>query len=254
MEKIKVDSIELAYERHGNGTPLVLLHGFPLDHHLWDEIVPLLKDSFDLIIPDLRGFGESETIDTPYTMEDYASDITGLLDHLGIQKAAVVGHSMGGYVALAFARTYPERVSGLALVSSQAPADPPERKEGRYKSAADVAEKGISGVVETMAPKFTSDPRLQAVASEIMEKQKPAAYIGALKAMAERADSTPILSTFTFPLVIIHGDEDALISVDRAREVKASIPGSHYAELRGIGHVPMLEAAEKTAEALKHLA
>ena len=72
--------------------------------------------------------------------------------------------------------------------------------------------------------------------------------------MAERADSTSTLSTFMFPLVIIHGDEDALISVDRAREVKASIPGSHYAELRGIGHVPMLEAAEKTAEALKHLA
>ena len=254
MENIRVNSIELAYERHGKGTPLVLLHGFPLDHHLWDEVVPLLEDSFDLILPDLRGFGESETIDTPYTMEDYASDIAGLLDQLGIQKAAVAGHSMGGYVALAFARTYPERVSGLALVSSQAPADPPERKEGRYKSAADVAEKGISGVVETMAPKFTGDPRLQAAAREIMEKQKPAAYIGALKAMAERADSTPLLSMFTFPLVIIHGDEDALISVDRAREVKASIPGSHYAELRGIGHVPMLEAAEKTAEALKHLA
>lgn len=254
MEKIRVNSIELAYERQGNGTPLVLLHGFPLDHHLWDEIVPLLKDSFDLIIPDLRGFGESETIDTPYAMKDYASDIAGLLDHLSIQKAAIAGHSMGGYVALAFASAYPERVSGLALVSSQAPADPPERKEGRYKTAAEVAEKGISAVVETMAPKFTSDPRLQAVAREIMEKQKPPAYIGALKAMAERADSTPVLSTFTFPLVIIHGEEDALISIDRAREVKASIPGSHYAELRGIGHVPMLEAAEKTAEALKHLA
>jgi pimeloyl-ACP methyl ester carboxylesterase len=112
MENIRVNSIELAYERHGKGTPLVLLHGFPLDHHLWDEVVPLLEDSFDLILPDLRGFGESETIDTPYTMEDYASDIAGLLDQLAIQKAAVAGHSMGGYVALAFARTYPERVSG----------------------------------------------------------------------------------------------------------------------------------------------
>ena len=254
MEKIKVNSIELAYERHGKGTPLVLLHGFPLDHHLWDEVVTLLEDSFDQIIPDLRGFGESETVDRPYTMEDYASDIASLLDHLGIQKAAVVGHSMGGYVALAFASAYPERVSGLALVSTQAPADPPERKEGRYKSAAEVAEKGIGSVLETMAPKFTTDLRLQALTRESMEKQKPAAYIGALKAMAERADSTPMLSTFTFPLVIIHGDDDALISIDRAREVKASIPGSHYAELRGSGHIPMLEATEKTAEALKHLA
>ena len=254
MEKIKVNDIELAYDRRGKGTPLVLLHGFPLDHHLWDEIVPLLQDSFDLILPDLRGFGGSETVDTPYTMEDYASDIAGLLDKLGIQRAAVVGHSMGGYVALAFAKAYPERVSGLALVSSQAPADPPERKEGRYKSAADVAEKGISGVVESMAPKFTSDSRLQGITGEIMERQQPAAYIGALKAMAERADSTPLLGTFKFPVVIVHGDTDALIPVDRAREIKAAIPASHYLELKGVGHVPMLEAAIETSEALKRLA
>jgi haloacetate dehalogenase len=74
----------------------VLLHGYPLDHHLWDEVAPLLEDTFDLILPDLRGFGESTTVDSPYTMDDYASDIAGLLDQLGIQKAAIVGHSMGG--------------------------------------------------------------------------------------------------------------------------------------------------------------
>jgi pimeloyl-ACP methyl ester carboxylesterase len=115
MEKININDIELAYDRRGKGTPLMLLHGYPLDHHLWDESASLLKNTFDLIVPDLRGFGESTTIDTPYTMADFASDIAGLLDQLGIQKAAIAGHSMGGYVALAFARLYPERVSGLAL-------------------------------------------------------------------------------------------------------------------------------------------
>jgi pimeloyl-ACP methyl ester carboxylesterase len=254
MEKLKVNSINLAYERRGNGQPLLLLHGFPLDHHLWDEVAALLEDTFDLIIPDLRGFGQSETVDSPYTMDDYASDIAGLLDQLNIQKAAIAGHSMGGYVALAFARRFPERVRALALVSSQAPADPPERKEGRYKSAVDVAEKGIGGVVEAMTPKFTTDSRLQALARESMEKQQPAAYIGALKAMAERADSTPLLSTFRFPVVIVHGDADALIPVERAREIKDAVPASHYVELKGKGHVPMLEAAKETAEALKHLA
>ncbi|MCI0553149.1 MAG: alpha/beta hydrolase, partial [Anaerolineae bacterium] len=138
-------------------------------------------------------------------------------------------------------------------VSSQVLADPPDPKEGRYKSAADVAEKGIGGVVETMTPKFTSDPRLQAVAREIMEKQQPAAYIGALKAMAERLDFTSLLSSFFFPIVIIHGDADALIPVERAREIKAAVPNSYYVELKGVGHVPMLEAAKETAEALKHL-
>jgi len=254
MEKIKINDIELAYTRRGKGTPLVLLHGYPLDHHLWDDVAPLLEDTFELILPDLRGFGESTTVDSPFTMDDYASDIAGLLDQLGIQKTAIVGHSMGGYVALAFARLYPERVSGLGLVSSQVLADPPDRKEGRYKSAADVSDKGIGGVVETMTPKFTSDEPLQAFARETMERQQPAAFIGALKAMAERIDSTPLLSSFKFPVVIIHGEADALIPIDRAREVKKAIPHAHLVELNGAGHMPMMEAKEETAIALKHLA
>ena len=253
MEKINVNGIQLAYTRRGKGTPLVLLHGYPLDHHLWDELVPLLEDTFDIILPDLRGFGKSTTVDSPYSVDDYASDIAGLLDGLGIQKTAIAGHSMGGYVALAFARLYPERVRGLGLVSSQVLADPPDRKEGRYKSAADVAEKGIGGVVETMTPKFTSNERLQGFARGSMERQPPAAYIGALKAMAERPDSTPLLSSFHFPVVLIHGDADALIPIDRAREVKAALPQAHLVEISGAGHMPMMEAKEQTAEALKHL-
>lgn len=254
MEIVTVNGIQLAYDRRGQGTPLVLLHGFPLDHHLWDDVVPLLEDTFDMVIPDLRGFGGSTTVEAPYTMDDYAGDIAGLLDQLVIQKAAIVGHSMGGYVALAFARLYPERISGLGLVSSQILADAPERKEGRYKSAADVSENGIGGVVETMTPKFTADERLQSYARASMERQPPAAYIGALKAMAERADSTPLLSSFSFPVVVIHGDSDALIPIDRAREVKAALPQAHLVEISGAGHMPMMEAKEQTAQALKHLA
>ena len=149
---------------------------------------------------------------------------------------------------------YPERVSGLGLVSSQVLADPPDRKEARYKSAAEVADKGIASVVETMTPKFTADPRLQQFARQSMEQQQPAAYIGALKAMAERVDSTPLLSSLEIPVVIVHGDADALIPIDRAREVKAAVPGAHLVEVAGAGHMPMMEAKEETAEALKHLA
>jgi pimeloyl-ACP methyl ester carboxylesterase len=254
MEKINVNAIQLAYTRRGKGTPLVLVHGFPLDHHLWDEVVPLLEDRFDLIVPDLRGFGESSTVDSFYTMEDYASDLAGLLDYLGIQRAAIAGHSMGGYVALAFVRLFPERVRGLGLVASQVLEDSEERKQGRYKSAAEVAEHGIGSVVEAMAPKFTPDKRLQAFARESMERQPPAAYIGALKAMAERVDSTSLLSSFQFPVVLIHGNADSLIPIERAREVKATLPQAHLVEISGAGHMPMLEAKEKTAEALKHLA
>ena len=217
MEKVKVKGIELAYTRYGKGTPLVLLHGYPLDHHIWDEIVPLLENKFDLILPDLRGFGESTTVNTPYTMDDFASDIAGLLDHLGIQKAAIAGHSMGGYVALAFARLFPDRITGLALAASQTLADPPDRKEGRYKSAAEVTEKGIGGVVEAMTPKFTSNEKLQEFTRQVMERQEPAAYIGALKAMAERQDSTSLLASMDHPVIVIHGDADMLIPIERAR-------------------------------------
>ncbi|HUG34188.1 MAG TPA: alpha/beta hydrolase [Anaerolineales bacterium] len=254
MEKINVNGIELAYERRGKGTPLVLLHGYPLDHHAWDFLAPLLEDTFNLILPDLRGFGKSSTVDTPYTMDNIASDIAGLLDHLGIEKAAVAGHSMGGYVALAFAKGYPDRVSGLGLVSTQTLADPPDRKEGRYKSAAEVAEKGIGGVVETMTPKFTPDEKLQGSAREMMERQRPAGFIGILKAMAERMDTSALLASQTIPVVIIHGDADSLIPVDRAREAKSAVPDAHFVELKGVGHLPMMEAVNETAEALKHLA
>jgi pimeloyl-ACP methyl ester carboxylesterase len=254
METVDVNGIRLAYDRRGKGAPLVLLHGYPLDHHLWDEVAPLLEDTFDLILPDLRGFGESSTIDSFYAMEDYATDIGSLLDKLGIKKAALAGHSMGGYVALAFVRLFPERVRGLGLVSSQVLADPTERKEARYKSAAEVMEHGIDSVVETMAPKFTSNEKLQAFARASMERQQPAAYIGALKAMASRVDSTPLLASFRFPVVLIHGTSDELIPIDRAREVKAALPQAHLVEISGAGHIPMMEDKEKTAEALKFLA
>ncbi|MBK9927852.1 MAG: alpha/beta hydrolase [Anaerolineales bacterium] len=254
MNKILINGIELAYIREGKGTPLVLLHGYPFDHHVWDDVVPLLKDSFDLIVPDLRGFGESTTVNTPYTVDDFASDIAGLLDQLGIKKTAIAGHSMGGYIALAFARLYPERMSGLGLVATQVLADPPDRKEGRYKSAAEVAEKGINGVVETMAPKFTPNEQLQGFARKSMQAQQPTAYIGALKAMAERQDSTPLLASMKYPVVVVHGDADVLIPIERAREVKVALPEAHLVEITGAGHMPMMEDSKKTADALKLLA
>jgi 3-oxoadipate enol-lactonase len=254
MEVFEINGIRLAYDRRGQGTPLVLLHGYPLDHHLWDDVAPLLEGQFDLILPDLRGFGESSTVDAFYTMEDIASDIAGLLDFLGIQKTAIAGHSMGGYVALAFASLYPERVTGLGLVSSQVLADTPAKREDRFKSAAEVADKGPASVVEAMTPKFTSDPRLQEFARSSMELQSPAAYIGALKAMGERVDSTPLLESIHYPVVIVHGDADNLIPIDRAREVKAALPDAYLVEVSGAGHMPMMEAKEKTADALKHLA
>ncbi len=254
MNTVAVNGINLAYTRRGKGTPLVLIHGFPLDSTSWDEIIPLLEDKFDIILPDLRGFGQSTTIKSPYTISDMAEDLAGLLDYLGIEKTAIAGHSMGGYVALAFAKKYPNRVSGLGLVSSQTAGDPPERKEGRYKTAADVAEKGLGVVVEAMTPKLSADVRVQTFVRGVIEKQSKDGVMGALKAMAEREDSMSILSSFDFPFLLIHGDADALIPIDRAKEIKAALPSAKLIELKGSGHMPMMEFAKATAEGLMFLA
>jgi len=250
MPKVSINGFYLAFERRGRGRPLLLIHGYPLDHTIWNEVAPRLADRFDLILPDLRGFGASDAVETAYNMDDLASDLARLLDHLGIEKAYLAGHSMGGYVSLAFARAYPQRMLGLGLIASQAAADSPERKAGRYQSAAEVAEKGVEILAAGLSVKLSAEARLQALVREVIARQSTAGAIGALRAMAERDDALSWLQSLTLPLVIVHGDADALIPVERAREMKAALPSAHYIELPGLGHMPMLENPRAVAEAL----
>lgn len=256
MESISVNGINLAYTRRGRGTPLVLIHGFPLDHTSWNEVAFLLENEFDIIMPDLRGFGESTTVEVPYTVVDMADDLAGLLDHLGIEKAPLAGHSMGGYVALALAKKYPQRVSGLGLISSQTAADTPDRKEGRYKTAADVSDKGVGIVAEAMTPKLSANADVQAFVRDVIERQSKSGVIGALKAMAEREDLLTYLSSTAFAkgVVLIHGDADALIPIERAKEIRVAMPSARLVVVQGAGHMPMMEFPKATANGLKFLA
>jgi pimeloyl-ACP methyl ester carboxylesterase len=253
MEKVNVNGVQIAYNRTGSGKPLVLVHGYPLDHTTWNEVVPLLKNDFDLILPDLRGFGQSDVVELQYKIVDMAADINSLLDHLGIEKTAIAGHSMGGYVALAFVRAYVERTLGLGLVSSQAPNDSPERKQGRYEAAAEVMKSGVKPVADSMSAKLSPDERVQAFVRDLIAAQRPAGLAGALKAMAERVDSTSDLYGFQFPVVLVHGEADELIPIQRAREIKAAIPNATLIELLGIGHMPMMENPQATASTLKKM-
>lgn len=246
--------MQLAYTRRGQGTPLVLIHGYPLDHSIWDETAALLSGTFDLILPDLRGFGASASSTDPYTLTDMAADLAELLDELGIPQAALAGHSMGGYVALAFFRAYPARVRGLGLVASQVLADKPETREGRYKTAENVAQNGVGVVAEAMTPKLTADSSLQGFIRALIEQQTPAGVIGALRAMAERPDSTDLLPSLNIPVALIHGDADVLIPIERAHEVQASVSQAKLFTLHAVGHLPMMESPQAVAEALKALA
>jgi len=251
MPTSRINGLNMSYERRGRGESLVLIHGYPLDHTTWNEVALLLENGFDLVLPDLRGMGLSDAVNRTYAMADLASDIAGLLDDLRLQKVFIAGHSMGGYVALAFAGAFSRRVRGLGLIASQVLADSPERKAGRYQTAQDVDEKGVGVVVEAMATKLSAEVRVQSFAREVMQRQKPAGIVGSLKAMAERSDSSDLFKSFMFPVVIVHGDADALIPVERGREMKAALPHAHYAELPKAGHMPMMEDPLAVAQALR---
>ena len=253
-KQVLINGITLSYKRFGRGKPLMLIHGFPLNYTCWNSVASLLAVEFDIIMPDLRGFGQSSSVEEPYTITAMADDLAGLLDALGIEKTALAGHSMGGYVALAFAQKYPQRVAGLGLVSSQAAADAPERKEGRYKTANEVAEKGVGIVAEAMISKLSDHAKVQTFVHDVIEKQTSSGVIGALKAMAERDDMQSVLSAFDFPFLLIHGDADVLIPVDRAREAAALVPSAKLVEIPGAGHMPMMEFPEATADALRFFA
>jgi 3-oxoadipate enol-lactonase len=249
MEKISVNGISLAYDRRGTGAPLLLVHGFPLDHTTCEPLLPHLEADFDVLMPDLRGFGQSDAPEGAYTVEQMAADLAALLDSLKIQKTYIVGHSMGGYVTLAFARTYPQRVLGLGMVGSQAMADSPESKAKRYATVGEVAVNGVSAVAG-MSEKLSANPAHVAFFRELILRQRPGGVIGALKAMAERPNASEVFLTFKFPVVLVHGLADALIPPERSREMKTLLPQAELTELPGVGHSPLLEVPVETARAL----
>ena len=136
MGSVLVDQLDLHYREEGDGPPLVLIHGFPLTHEMWERQIPVLADGYRVIAPDLRGFGQSSHGAEPVSMTTYATDIAAVLDEIGIaEPVALAGFSMGGYVAFAFLRSFATRVRALALVDTKAAADTPEAARGRREMA-----------------------------------------------------------------------------------------------------------------------
>ena len=253
MLRMNLNGREMAYERSGAGKALVLVHGFPLNHSIWEPVVPLLQLKADVIVPDLRGFGESAVSPTDYRLTDLAADLLAMLDELKIEQAAIAGHSMGGYVALAFAHAYPQRTAGLGVVASQARADTPERKASRYEEAEQILSNGVAEVANYMSVKLTANAGLQAKMRELILRQSPQGLAQALKGMAERSDALPYLPEFEFPVAIVHGQADSLVPIERAREVREKVKHGFLVEVEGVGHLPMIEAPNSTAGELLKL-
>ena len=253
MPFAEVDGVRLHYLGAGSGEPAtVLLHAFPLHAGMWGPQIEHLSAERRVVAPDFLGFGGSDAPDSMYryTMLGYADLLAGLLDRLGLDRVALCGLSMGGYVALAFLRQYPERVSALVLADTRAGADTSEVFERRTDQQDQVARIGTTALIEVLLGGLLSDTT-RATRLELVEQVRrlmanPAAgYIGALEAMKHRADSTAELVGIAVPTLVIVGEDDTLSPPDVARDIHERIRGSELAVLPRAGHLSNLEAAEE---------
>jgi pimeloyl-ACP methyl ester carboxylesterase len=221
---------------------------------MWGRQVAALAAGYRVIAPDLRGFGASELGSSSTSLDQYADDLAALLDHLKLDRIAVVGLSMGGYISFAMLRRHRARIGELILADTRAGADTEEARQGREKNARLVEDQGLGALADQMLPKLLSGGAPAALRDEVrhmIEANQPAGIAAALRAMAARPDSTPLLATIDVPALIVVGSEDALTPPSESRAMQAAIAGSKLVEVPGAGHISNLEAPEAFTEAVE---
>jgi pimeloyl-ACP methyl ester carboxylesterase len=229
----------------GRGDPIVLLHAFPLDGRMWDAEREALSQSRRVIVPDLRGFGRSGALLPPSSLDDHADDVARILDDLGIERASVVGLSMGGYIAFALVRRHPQRLTRLILADTRAAPDSPEGRRARDENIALVARDGVAPLVERLLPKLLSPkapPDLVARVRAWGGRQRAAGVMSALAAMRDRPDSTPLLTSIAVPSLVIVGDADSISPPEEARAMAAALPAGELTVIASAGHLTNLES------------
>jgi len=245
--KILVNGINIDYMDEGHGPAIVFIHAYPLNKTMWDDQIAALRGHWRTIAVDLRGFGASDAAAGPFSIEEMASDVHGVLAALSINRVALAGLSMGGYVSLAFYRQYPKSVLGMVLADTRASADTPEGHARRFAAAERAESQGSAAVAEDMIPLLLG-PSTLANRSDIVGRvramivaNQPATLAAAQRAMAGRPDSTALLSQMDFPVMVIAGSDDALTPPAEAHAMAASISGACYRTIEGAGHLSNLE-------------
>ena len=261
MVRYDVGGLSLAVDLRGDGPALLLVHGFPVDRTLWAHQVATLA-GWRRIAPDLRGMGMSDAPDGAYAIATYADDLVRLLDRLQAKQAVVVGLSMGGYVAFDLVRRYRDRVAGLVLVDTRAEPDGAEGRAGRDAMIALARAEGSRAVAERMLPRVLgrttqqTQPVLVEQVREMMARAPVAGVIGALGALRDRPDSTPLLPTIAIPTLVVVGQEDELTPPSAARALADAIPSAALTVIPSAGHFSPLEAptavSRVLAEFLEH--
>jgi 3-oxoadipate enol-lactonase len=243
MKKVVINDIQLAYTDKGQGTPLVFLHAFPLSSAMWQPQVQALADSYRVITVDLRGHGESEALLWNFTLDDYANDAIGLLDHLDIEQAIFIGLSMGGYILFSLFRNFSDRIKALVLADTRAQADSQEGKSNRRAMAQLAHKEGNPAITEVMLPKLLAPLTLQQrhgvveqVRNMILDTPTEGIIVD-LMAMAARPDSTDLLSMFSCPTLVIVGEEDTATPVTDSSYMAKRIAGARLVTIPGAGHL-----------------
>ena len=241
----------------GAGTPVVLLHAFPLDGRMWEPQVEALAGSYQVIVPDLRGFGTArEQAVAEAGMDLLADDVARLLDDRGLDRVVLGGLSMGGYVALAFVRRHADRLGGLLLLDTKAGADSEQARADRLAMAERVLAEGTGFLPEAMLPRVLGKtsleerPELVERVTALVREQDPRAVAGAQRGMAARPDSTDVLAGVAVPTLVVTGEEDTVTGPEVGRELAAAIPDARFLLVDGAGHLSSLERPEVLNEAL----
>jgi pimeloyl-ACP methyl ester carboxylesterase len=251
---------KLTYSIYGTGKPVMLLHGFAEDHRIWQHQVNSLSAHYQLIIPDLPGSGQSD-LSGDMSMEAMAADMQELLlkhicSHFAEKKVAIIGHSMGGYIALAFAQKYPELTAGIGLIHSTAYADGVEKKQARQRGIEFIRNRGSSEFLQQSIPNlFSEQYRIHnpAVIKKLIEQYKDfddTTLIIYYEKMMQRTDKTPLLATTNKPVLFIIGKHDTAVPYEQSLR-QCHLPSLSYIHiLKNSAHMGLWEEHTKTNAAI----
>lgn len=246
------------YDAVGQGKPVVLLHAFPLSRAMWRPQVEALQGECRLLVPDLRGFGGTSPFPGTPSVEAMADDVAALLRALAIVEPVVVGGlSMGGYVALAFARRHAPRLRALILADTRAEPDTPEGKANRNQTIAFAQAHSAAEVIGSMLPKLLGEetrrdrPEVAEEVRRIAAAQSPAAIVAALQALRDRPDARPGLGAVRVPTLVVVGSEDTLTPPAMAQTLAAGMAGAQLVTIAGAGHLSNLEQPAAFNEAVR---
>lgn len=248
--KKHVNGTELFVQDQGQGAPVILLHGFPLDHRMWQAQVETLSANYRILTPAFRGMGQSDVPVSPTSLQQYAQDILALMDGLGIEKATLGGFSMGGYVAFALLRLAPERFSALILANTRPEPDGQEGRKNRMNMAVSLYDKGAAAARDAMLPKLVTpatiqeQPQLIDNLKLIMDSMPAEGLVHASIAMAFRENSIPLLSSIAVPTLVIAGEQDAIAPPDVMKSMADQIQGASFHVIPAASHLTPMEKPE----------